>query len=136
MNNEEFKSMILNNRHSKIAILSELHDGLVNYFSSNPDQTVKITFSFKPDSIKKNHFIEFESSLDHNKDIVFSNVFHFLHKAVSLFDPEKSPFGYFARYLMDHPQSIDLVFDQDNFMFIFDYSDDFDGKDEWLETLD
>lgn len=129
------KLEILANKIEKTAILFELYKGLNNFFKENPNEVVDITFYFHKNSPKEHRYITFKSSFDEGQSVVFSNVFHFLHKCVSLFDPIKSPFGLFATYLINQPQEISFKFNKDNFHFIFDYCDDFDSKKEWLDLV-
>lgn len=136
MNNiNNLKYELLSNKIEKTAILFELYKGLNKFFNEHPDEVVDITFSFNKNSPKEHHYINFRSSFDEGQSVVFSNVFHFLHKCVSLFDPIKSPFGLFATYLINQPQEISFKFNKDNFHFIFDYCDDFDSKKEWLDLV-
>lgn len=129
------KLEILANKIEKTAILFELYKGLNKFFNEHLDEVVDITFSFNKNSPKEPRYINFRSSFDEGQSVVFSNVFHFLHKCVSLFDPIKSPFGLFATYLINQPQEISFKFNKDNFHFIFDYCDDFDSKKEWLDLV-
>ena len=129
------KLEILANKIEKTAILFELYKGLNKFFHENPEKIVDISFSFNKNSPKEPMYINFRSSFDEGQSVVFSNVFHFLHKCVSLFDPIKSPFGLFATYLINQPQEISFKFNKDNFHFIFDYCDDFDSKKEWLDLV-
>lgn len=136
MNNlNNLKYELLSNKIEKTAILFELYKGLNKFFNEKPEEVVDITFSFNKNSPKEPMYINFKSSIDENQSVVFSNVFHFLHKCVSLFDPIKSPFGLFATYLINQPQEISFKFNKDNFHFIFDYCDDFDSKKEWLDLV-
>lgn len=136
MNNiNNLKYELLSNKIEKTAILFELYKGLNGFFNEHPEKVVDITFSFNKNSPKEPIYINFKSSTDENQSVVFSNVFHFLHKCVSLFDPIKSPFGLFATYLINQPQEISFKFNKDNFHFIFDYCDDFDSKKEWLDLV-
>lgn len=132
ININNIKYEMLANRIEKTAILFELCEGLKSYFKDNPEHIVDVSFSFDKNSPKDPTYINFTYSIDENQSIVFSNVFHFLHKCVSLFDPIKSPFGLFAMCLIRNPQKVDFTFNKDNFDFIFKYADDFDGKEEWL----
>lgn len=133
MNN--IKLEMLANRIEKTAILFELYKGLKEFFEKNPQDVVNISFSANRNSPKETRYITFKSSTDEGQSVVFSNVFHFLHKCVSLFDPIKSPFGLFSQSIANKPQEVNLTFNKDNFCFIFDYADSFDGKKEWLELL-
>lgn len=136
MNNiNNLKYELLSNKIEKTAILFELYKGLNSFFKDNPNEVVDITFYFHKNSPKEPLYINFRSSFDEGQSVVFSNVFHFLHKCVSLFDPIKSPFGLFATYLINQPQEISFKFNKDNFHFIFDYCDDFDSKKEWLDLV-
>lgn len=130
MNN--LKHEMLSNRIEKTAILFELAQGLKKFFKENPEEIVDISFCFNKNSPKDPAYISFKCSTDEDKSVVFSNVFHFLHKCVSLFDQIKSPFGLFSMCLINNPQKIDFTFNKDNFDFIFKYADDFDGKEEWV----
>lgn len=136
MNNiNNLKYELLSNKIEKTAILFELYKGLNSFFKDNPNEVVDITFYFHKNSPKEPRYINFRSSFDEGQSVVFSNVFHFLHKCVSLFDPIKSPFGLFATYLINQPQEIEFKFNKNNFHFIFDYCDDFDSKKEWLDLV-
>lgn len=135
ININNLKYEMLANRIEKTAILFELSEGLKSFFKENPDEIVDISFSFNKNSPKEPAYISFKCSTDEDKSVVFSNVFHFLHKCVSLFDPIKSPFGLFAICMINNPQKIDFTFNKDNFDFIFKYADDFDGKSEWLARV-
>lgn len=126
---------MLANKIEKTAILFELYKGLKDFFDKNPTEIVDICFCFDNKSPKETRYISFKSSTDEGKSVVFSNVFHYLHKCVSLFDPIKSPFGLFAQFLVMKPQEVKLTFSKDNFFFIFDYADDFDNKKVWLTLV-
>lgn len=134
MNN--LKIEMIENRIEKTAILFELYKGLKEFFSENPNDSVKLSFSFDERSPKNNHYINFTSSLDENKTHVFSNIFHFLHKCISLFDPVKSPFGLFANLIINNPQKIEMTLDKNNFLSVFKYADDFDGKSDWINKME
>lgn len=127
---------MLTNKIEKTAILFELYKGLKDFFEKNPEEIVDVYFSFDRKSPKETRYINFKSSTDEGQTVVFSNVFHFLHKCVSLFDPLKSPFGLFAEFMVRTPQEVKLTFNKDNFCFIFDYADDFDSKKIWLTLTD
>lgn len=135
ININNLKYEMLSNRIEKTAILFELSEGLKTFFKENPDEIVDVSFSFNKNSPKEPAYISFKCSTDEGKSVVFSNIFHFLHKCVSLFDPIKSPFGLFAMCLINNPQKIDFTFNKNNFDFIFKYADDFDGKAEWLARV-
>lgn len=126
---------MLANKIEKTAILFELYKGLKDFFDKNPTEIVDICFSSNKKSPKETRYITFKSSADEGKSVVFSNVFHYLHKCVSLFDPIKSPFGLFSQFLVMNPQEVKLTFTKDNFSFIFDYADDFDNKNVWLTLI-
>lgn len=126
---------MLTNKIEKTAILFELYKGLKDFFEKNPEEIVDVYFSFDRKSPKETRYINFKSSTDEGQTVVFSNVFHFLHKCVSLFDPLKSPFGLFAEFMVRNPQEVKLTFNKDNFCFIFDYADDFDSRSVWLTLI-
>lgn len=132
ININNIKYEMLANRIEKTAILFELCEGLKSFFKDNPEDSVDVSFSFDKRSPKEPAYINFKCSTDEDQSVVFSNVFYFLHKCISLFDPVKSPFGLFTMCLLDNPQKVDFTFNKDNFGFIFKYADDFDGKEEWL----
>lgn len=127
---------MLSNKIEKTAILFELYLGLETYFAENPKQTVEILISFKNGAPKSPKYIHFENLNVDNNTVCFSNVFNYLHKCIVLFEPYKSPFGLFSNYLMDNPQEIKFIFNKENFLFIFNYADSFEGKSEWLNHLD
>lgn len=131
----DIKLEMLANRIEKTAILFELYKGLKEFFEKNPQDVVNISFSANRNSPRETRYITFKSSTDEGQSVVFSNVFHFLHKCVSLFDPIKSPFGLFSQSITNKPQEVNLTFNKDNFCFIFDYADDFEGKKDWLELI-
>lgn len=129
------KLEMLSTRIEKTAILFELYKGLIDYFDKNPEEVVKISLEFKRNSPSDIHYITLKSSIDEGQSVVFSNIFHFLHKCVTIFDTTVSPFGQLALKLVACPQQLDLVFEKNNFLSVFDYSDDFEGKKEWLELI-
>lgn len=133
--NHDIKLEMLANKIEKTAILFELYKGLNKYFCENPDDVVKVSFVFHRNSPKEPMYIQYKSSTDEGKNVVISNVFHFLHKCISMFDPVKSPFGLFALSLVNKPQEVTFTFSKDNFCFIFDYADDFDSKSVWLTLI-
>lgn len=134
MNNLQLE--MISNRIEKTYILFTLYKDLKSFFSENPDEIVKLSFSFDKNSPKNNNYIEFHSSLDENKTHVFSNVFHYLHKCISLFDPIKSPFGLFSNLIINNPQKIEITLDKSNFLSVFKYADDFDKKSEWIDNIE
>lgn len=124
------------NQIEKTVILFEIFEGLKLFYKENPHERVKLSFSFDQNSPKEPAYIKFNCSLHEGKSVVFSDIFHFIHKCISLLDPLKNPFSVFTLSLLQNPQQVTLTLCKDNFDCLFKYyADNFEEKKDWLKRV-